>query len=162
MLHEISLLKILLLRGFLNLCIDPETQKCWALPPKPPQKSLIGLIKSPFKHICRCGMSLSSSWGSGKGPKFDVFSAVDKIAVFAYNSGTAPKSGTWVARGRSGRKSGCFAWCLPFSGVTGGCVYNIYIMDLRMRTATGSNPTGFKPGFWVWTRIKDSVFTWFL
>jgi len=86
MLHEIFLLKIHLLRGVLNLCIDPETQKCTALPPKSPQRSLIGLIKSSCKHTCRRGMSLSSSWDSGKGPEFDVFSAVDKVAVFAHSS----------------------------------------------------------------------------
>jgi len=155
-------LEIIFFINFNITWIDPENHDLMISSPILSQKSQTDVRKLACKPMSRCGMSLSSSWNSGKRPKFDVFSAVDKIAVFAYNSGTAPKSGTWVARGRSGRKSGCFAWCLPFSGVTGGCVYNIYIMDLRMRTATGSNPTGFKPGFWVWTRIKDSVFTWFL
>jgi hypothetical protein len=86
MLHEIFLLKIHLLRGVLSLCIDPETQKCRALPPKSPQRSLIGLIKSSCKHICRRGMPFLSSQGFRKEHKFDVFSAVDKFDIFAHNS----------------------------------------------------------------------------
>ena len=124
MLHEIFLLKIHLLRGVLNLCIDPETQKCTALPPKSPQRSLIGLMKSSCKHICRCGMSLSSSWDSGKGPEFDVFSAVDKVAVFAHSS-HGPEVVHLSCKSEEQEESGCFAWSFPFSGVTGGCVYNI-------------------------------------